>query len=159
MPIRKVTTSDLDDIAHVCGRGQSSRRVIPCLRSLLTSFSLAFQDDILLGDMMHPHRAEYPQDFIDYFRRRAQRSVNDKSHVLLVSFQNDSGTEIITGFADWVRQSGHASPEDMLSSTTDQRMWQWLGPDSSDVRHANSSHAFSSQCFKPRFRPRHGGRV
>ncbi|GAB7354740.1 hypothetical protein MBLNU459_g5152t1 [Dothideomycetes sp. NU459] len=100
MPIRKAKESDLAAIANVCGS--------------------AFQNDVLLGEMMHPHRAQYPQDFVDYFERRAAKHVNDTSHMLLVSFEHDAGLELITGFAEWIRQRGHANSGDLLSSTTDQ---------------------------------------
>ena len=79
---------------------------------------LAFWYDELLGTLMHPFRDQFPDDFVDYFRRRFRKHVDDSSHHVLVStMYNDTGAEIITGHADWIRHRG--GDDDVLVATTD----------------------------------------
>lgn len=69
---------------------------------------------------MHPKRNEYPEDFVDYFRRRVQKTGKEKSHVLLVSTtSDDAGNEVVTGFGDWIRQGETTKGGDHLTATTD----------------------------------------
>jgi ribosomal protein S18 acetylase RimI-like enzyme len=79
----------------------------------------AFWNDELFAEVMHPYREEYPDDFANYWRQKFRKAVDDPSHCVLVSTAQDDGRgEIITGYADWVRQSadGH---DDSQTGTTD----------------------------------------
>jgi len=79
---------------------------------------------------MHPHRHEYPDDFAQYFRNRIVTAVNDSRHVALVSYDESKGNQhevVLTGFADWVRQSGSKLKDD------------------DSVKPAGKLHAFSLQ--------------
>lgn len=68
---------------------------------------------------MHPHRNEYPDEFTDYFRRRNRKHLKDTAHNLVVSTIIDcEGHEIVTGFADWLKQGGQ--DESAFAGTTDE---------------------------------------
>jgi GNAT superfamily N-acetyltransferase len=77
--------------------------------------SRAFWDDVLFGDLIHPHREQYPDDSDLYWLRRIQVNWWDWSHVFLVTTDVDdtTGTEVVTGVAHWVRMgkaNGRADP-------------------------------------------------
>lgn len=103
MSVREAKASDLDAVALLCSKGML--RVCcndPGSQKLMLA---AFYDDELVGDIMHPHRDQYPEDFTNYFRRKCECNGKDNSHYAIVSFKvNPDGSETITGFADWVRQ-------------------------------------------------------
>jgi len=57
---------------------------------------------------MHPNRHEFPDDFAQYFRNRIVAAIKDPRHAALVSYDQ----AVLTGFADWVRQSGSKLKDD-----------------------------------------------
>ena len=68
--------------------------------------SLAFDDDVLFGRLIHPYRKSYPGDVDKYWYRRFVVDYWDWSHVFLVATESataDAGSEIVTGFAHWSR--------------------------------------------------------
>ena len=78
----------------------------------------AFFDDVFFGDFMHTRRREHPEGMLMYFARRNREKWFDWKHVWLVSYTNDeSGNEVVTGFADWVREG----------SSKQMGLW-WLDP-------------------------------
>ena len=53
--------------------------------------------------MMHPWRNEYPDDFVEYFRRRFLKTLPLVSHHHIVTCEINGGLESITGYAEWAR--------------------------------------------------------
>lgn len=56
---------------------------------------------------MHPHRKEYPRDFLEHFRRRLSRHLHDSNRCHVVAYVLEEDTEVITGYADWLYQNGN----------------------------------------------------
>ncbi|KAF2198017.1 acyl-CoA N-acyltransferase [Delitschia confertaspora ATCC 74209] len=82
MPIRLAKYTDIPAIAHVCAK--------------------SFYDDELFGDMMHPFRAEYPEDYEQFYVRRFRENWYDWSHVIWVATTCDKeGKVIVAGVAEW----------------------------------------------------------
>lgn len=81
MSIRPAKRSDIPALCRIC--------------------ALAFYNDELFGDMMHPHRNEFPDDFEQYFVQKFFLSWWDFTHVLWVSTVEDEGREVVVGFAEW----------------------------------------------------------
>lgn len=70
---------------------------------------------------MHPHRAQYPDDYYLYFLRSLRLGyVNGPLDFLLVSYTTDAtGKEDrIVGIAHWLRMTAHAPPKDMSTAMT-----------------------------------------
>ncbi|ETI25295.1 hypothetical protein G647_04670 [Cladophialophora carrionii CBS 160.54] len=68
--------------------------------------SLAFDDDVLFGRLIHPYRRSYPADVDKYWYRRFVVDFWDWSHVFLVTTGPDAADktkEVVTGFAHWSR--------------------------------------------------------
>lgn len=82
--IRDASHGDLPRIAHVLAQ--------------------AFWDDNLFGDLIHPHREEYPRDMKLYWLRRSRISFWDYRWKLLVAVdKDDRGREVVVGCAQWSR--------------------------------------------------------
>ncbi|OAL31017.1 hypothetical protein AYO20_08438 [Fonsecaea nubica] len=84
---RRARFSDLSAAARVC--------------------SLAFDDDVLFGRLIHPHRKSYPGDVDKYWYRRFIVDWWDPSHIFLVTtVRSKNGlAEIVTGVAHWSRMA------------------------------------------------------
>ncbi|KAJ4137167.1 hypothetical protein NW768_002748 [Fusarium equiseti] len=66
--------------------------------------SRAFWKDELFGDLIHPHREQYPEDVDLYWLRRARVVFWDYRWRLIVAVSKDqSGKESIVGIAQWER--------------------------------------------------------
>ncbi|KAL6890074.1 acyl-CoA N-acyltransferase [Trichoderma evansii] len=64
----------------------------------------AFWEDNLFGQLIHPHRNEYPDDVDLYWLRRARVNFWDYRRRWLVATDKDkSGQEVIVGIAQWER--------------------------------------------------------
>ncbi|KAG9245921.1 putative GNAT family acetyltransferase [Calycina marina] len=87
MSIREATFRDMRAMAQVC--------------------AAAFQDEELFGLLMHPHRKEFPEDFVAYWQRRLLSHWFDPNRVFLVGLDKVSGK--IVGVAYWERQGDHAA--------------------------------------------------
>ncbi|KID69000.1 uncharacterized protein G6M90_00g054370 [Metarhizium brunneum] len=72
------------------------------LREMAEAAAAAFQDEELFGELMHPRRKEYPQDFVAYFERRFLRHWNDPNCHLVVGLDKTTGK--VVGCAQWERQ-------------------------------------------------------
>ena len=73
-------------------------------RELARVCTAAFWDDILFGDLIHPHRKEFPEDNDLYWLRRIQVYWWDYTHHFIVSTAADKqGNEVIAGVAHWSR--------------------------------------------------------
>ena len=73
-------------------------------RELACVYTAAFWDDILFGDLIHPHRKEFPEDNELYWLRRIQVYWWDYTHHFIVSTAADKqGNEVIAGVAHWSR--------------------------------------------------------
>ncbi|KAH8668614.1 acyl-CoA N-acyltransferase [Xylariales sp. PMI_506] len=67
--------------------------------------ALAFWDDNVVGDIIHPHRQEFPEDFDAYWLRRLHCAFWDYRTRLLVAVdrEEDSGKEVVVGVSRWTR--------------------------------------------------------
>lgn len=82
--LREARFSDLNSIAHVWHK--------------------AFFDDEIIGDIMHPHRQEYPEDVYWFLLRGIrERFWNWRHRFLVVVTEDEHGIEQIVGAADWRR--------------------------------------------------------
>jgi hypothetical protein len=118
MAVRKCTEADADAVARVCVRGELAAQHTALIsrdyRLNYVRHTTACADDPLLGDLLHPYRKEYPEDFLAYFQRRFLKKIgNPKSHHVVAVEVND-GQETITGYAEWVRR--HAGDDNQMLS-------------------------------------------
>jgi hypothetical protein len=65
----------------------------------------AFFNDEIIGDLMHPHRTQYPEDVYWFLLRGIRERFWDWRHrFIVVTVQDqDGGSERIVGAADWRR--------------------------------------------------------
>ena len=89
MPIRKAMRSDV--------------------RAMAETAAAAFMDEELFGELMHPYRKEYPEDFVRYWEGKFASHWHDPKHHFLVGLDGKTGK--VVAVADWDRQglSGAAS--------------------------------------------------
>lgn len=82
--LRDARFSELPEIAHVMAQ--------------------AFWNDNLFGDLIHPHRDQYPGDMDLYWLRRSRVNFWDWRWKWLVAVaKDDDGKEVIAGIAQWAR--------------------------------------------------------
>ena len=89
------------------------------LNVIANIFAEAFWGEIVLGDLFHPYRTAFPQDYRRYWRQRVSEWYWDTRHQLIVSYivnSNKEGheEETLTGVADWIRM-GKQSAQDRKS--------------------------------------------
>lgn len=120
MAIRKCTEADADAVARLCARGElalnASGKLSGVCRLMCVGITAACSDDPLLGDLLHPYRKEYPEDFVAYFRRRFVRNFGNASSHHIVAIEVRDGLDTITGYGDWARR--HAGDEGTLSESS-----------------------------------------
>jgi hypothetical protein len=71
-------------------------------RAMAEVMAAAFLNEELFGELMHPHRHEYPEDFIGFFERRIWSHWFQYQRTIIVSEDPASGK--VVGVADWERQ-------------------------------------------------------
>ena len=99
-------------------------------RELARVYTAAFWDDVLFGDLIHPHRKEFPEDNQLYWLRRIQVYWWDYTHHFIVSTAVDKqGDEVIAGVAHWSR-TGTGGRAAGLG---------WWDPRKSDLEHVIAS--------------------
>lgn len=82
--LREARLSDLSSIARVWHR--------------------AFFDDEIIGEIMHPHRQQYPEDVYWFLLRGIRERFWDWRHQFMVAVTtNDQDVETVVGAADWQR--------------------------------------------------------
>lgn len=82
--LRPARYSDLPRIAHIA--------------------RLAFWDDNLFGDFIHPYRNAYPADMELWWLRRARVNFWDYTWIFIVAVEiDDRGNEMVVGIAQWIR--------------------------------------------------------
>lgn len=72
------------------------------LRAMAEVAAAAFMDEELFGELMHPHRKEYPEAFITYYERRLLKHWNDQNSRFFVGLDKTTGKVI--ALAQWERQ-------------------------------------------------------
>lgn len=90
------------------------------LTSIACVWYRAFFDDEIIGEIMHPHRKEYPEDVYWFLLRGIRERFWDWRHQFwVVVAEDEHGSKKIAGAADWRRlgQGGAA----MELSTVDPR--------------------------------------
>lgn len=74
------------------------------IRQIARLNSLAFWDDDLIGERMHPHRDKYPNDFDLHWIRLARVNYFDPKWRFIVAICKDAaGKEVIAGCGQWSR--------------------------------------------------------
>jgi hypothetical protein len=75
------------------------------LQSIARVMGAAFFDDDLFGDIIHPHRKQYPDDVNLYWLRRAYVNFWNYRWRWLVAVDVDASTgkEVVVGVAQWER--------------------------------------------------------
>jgi len=71
----------------------------------------AFFDDVVIGEIMHPNRKEFPEDVYYFLLRGVRERYFDWTHQFVVATVKDErGNERVVGAADWRRlgQGGKA---------------------------------------------------
>lgn len=85
--------------------------------------SLAFWDDQIFGELIHPKRAQYPLDSDLYWLRDARTNFWDHRYKFVVAVMPDATSprgEKIIGIAEWERLGN--GPKAMQRSRFDPRM-------------------------------------
>jgi hypothetical protein len=105
MPIRQANYSDLRPAAEVA--------------------AAAFLEDELFGELMHPYRHQYPEDFIHAWQQDFRAKWLQRAYVFLVAV-DDNGK--VVGLATWEReceerQYGHLDPSSSLQSDLGGLRW------------------------------------
>jgi len=90
------------------------------LRAMAEVLAAAFFNEELFGELMHPHRHEYPEDFVNFFERRIWSHWFEYQRTILVSEDPESGK--VVGVADWERQGNNAQTTTGLARL-DPRQW------------------------------------
>ncbi|KAI0126748.1 acyl-CoA N-acyltransferase [Xylariales sp. AK1849] len=73
------------------------------LCQVATLLAKAFWDDPLFGDLIHPHRNQYPADTHLWWLRRARVLFWDRHRKWLIATRSIDGEEVIAGIAQWER--------------------------------------------------------
>jgi hypothetical protein len=73
------------------------------LSSIAAVWTDAFFDDELIGDIMHPHRKQYPRDVYWFLLRGIRERFWNWRHQFMVVTIKDGNEERIIGAADWRR--------------------------------------------------------
>ncbi|KAM0186756.1 hypothetical protein ACHAPQ_009377 [Fusarium lateritium] len=116
--LRDARYSELPEIAHI--------------------IATAFWEDNLFGDLIHPHRDQYPNDVDLYWLRRARVNFWDYRWTWLVAVcKDESGREAIAGIAQWARlgdggrklECSYLDPRNLLKPLSSIAMkahnWAW----------------------------------
>ena len=98
-----------------CGESGSAIVTMPLRRARIhdlgtisVMFADAFWSERVMGELMHPHRATYPEDYRRFWKRSVIEWYWDYSHQLVVIYvtkPTGDGKEknILVGVADWER--------------------------------------------------------
>lgn len=82
---------------------------LPLISSI---YAASFSDEEVVGGIMHPQRHLYPQDFVEFWRRRVWENYWDYSHKFVVFYLDGKGEhdeekegtdDVLVGVADWQR--------------------------------------------------------
>ena len=79
------------------------------VRAMAEAAAAAFMEEELFGKLMHPHRKEYPEDFVHYFEGKFVKHWDDPNHHFLVGLEKETGR--VVAVADWERQGERPGPE------------------------------------------------
>ena|ERR1700761_3793482 len=101
MPIRLANYSDLRPAAEVA--------------------AAAFIGDELFGELIHPHRHKYPEDFIRAWQQDFQLKWLQRAYAFLVAV-DDKGT--VVGLATWERESAERQFGFLDPSSSPQFHWE-----------------------------------
>ncbi|KAL8693052.1 MAG: hypothetical protein Q9224_003835 [Gallowayella concinna] len=88
MPLRRAQQRDLPTIAVI--------------------YAAAFWDERVMGELLHPHREAFPQDYLRFWQQQIEQWYWSYSHQIIVSYglpKSEGGVEeeFLTGVADWIR--------------------------------------------------------
>lgn len=73
------------------------------LTSIARCWYYGFFDDEVIGELMHPHRKEYPEDVYWFLLRGIRERFFDWRHRFIVATVQEDGKEKVVGAADWRR--------------------------------------------------------
>ncbi|KAL8815942.1 MAG: hypothetical protein Q9223_004977 [Gallowayella weberi] len=78
------------------------------LFTIAVIYAAAFWDERVIGELMHPHRQTFPQDYLRYWQQQVAEWYWSYSHQIVVSYElrkseKNFEEEVLTGVADWIR--------------------------------------------------------
>jgi hypothetical protein len=73
------------------------------LSSIARIWAAAFFDDEIIGQIMHPHRKQYPDDVYWFLLRGIRERFWDWRHQFMVVTVDEGSGERVVGAADWRR--------------------------------------------------------
>ncbi|KAF2203203.1 hypothetical protein GQ43DRAFT_279302 [Delitschia confertaspora ATCC 74209] len=85
----------------------------------------AFFDDVVIGEIMHPNRKQYPEDVYYFLLRGIRERFFDWTHQFVVAVIKDGNGEKVVGAADWrrlgeggrARELSRVDPRNLLAPT------------------------------------------
>ncbi|UPX16295.1 uncharacterized protein EKO05_0006704 [Ascochyta rabiei] len=85
------------------------------LTSIARVWHTAFFNDEIIGDIMHPHRQQHPEDVYWFLLRGIrERFWNWRHRFIVVTTHNGKGAETVVGAADWRRLGTGGAQRDLL---------------------------------------------
>jgi GNAT superfamily N-acetyltransferase len=115
MPVRLATPKDEPSIAAIC--------------------AAAFFEEGLFGQLIHPHRHQYPDDPIIFWHTRTRKSFFEPRNRTIVATITEDDEEKIVGMATWQRQGDDAGAQTIMSD------WQDPGPDAFEPLKSTTNRA------------------
>jgi GNAT superfamily N-acetyltransferase len=94
MPVRLATPQDEPAIGAVC--------------------TAAFFEEELFGQLIHPHRYQYPDDVKIYWHLRTRKAFQDPRKIIVVATVTEDGAEKIIGQATWERQGDDEGAQKLI---------------------------------------------
>lgn len=85
----------------------------------------AFFDDEIIGQLMHPHRKEHPEDVYWFLLRGMRERFWEWRHQFIVVTVQENGQERIAGAADW-RRVGEGGKRRELASVDPREFCRFL---------------------------------
>jgi GNAT superfamily N-acetyltransferase len=99
MPVRLATPSDELAIAALC--------------------TSAFFNEALFGDVLHPHRHQFPDDVRFFWHARTRQFLSEHRNTVIVATIYEANAEKIVGMAAWQRQGDDADAHKVMREWKD----------------------------------------
>ena len=95
--------------------------------AIVDIFTRAFFDEDLFGRVIHPYRAQYPED-VQVFWHEVVRSdwLNPRNRIVVAVITDDTQQEKVIGAAIWQRQGDDAPAHKLISEWSDPGQWPAL---------------------------------
>jgi len=97
------------------------------LPSIARVWHAGFFDDEIIGDIMHPHRQEHPEDVYWFLLRGLRERFWDWRHQLVVvSVEDGKGGETVVGAADWRRLGEGGRTRELWQADPREQTLLWM---------------------------------